>query len=176
MLIHLLTPGGLSWTRNGVPKTPIAQDRLKRAKANTNPADLCHGLPSEFEEFLRYCRRLSFAERPDYTQWIEAFRDLAAVHPDAVFPRAAPRRASGFDELQYAREMKRGARDRIGMMRADRHPPASSAVWCATCAGGRRPEQADHGSSVRPAALTLLPAAFLRGGGGAPGASRGRRR
>ena len=30
MLIHLLTPAGLSWTRNGVPKTDVAHNRLKR--------------------------------------------------------------------------------------------------------------------------------------------------
>ena len=77
MLIHLLTPRGLSWTRNGVPKTDVAHDQLKRVKSRTTPADLCHGLPSEFEEFLVYCRKLGFAERPDYTRWIEAFRDLA---------------------------------------------------------------------------------------------------
>lgn len=77
MLIHLLTPGGLSWTRNGVPKTDVAHDQLKRAKEHARPPDLCHGLPSEFEEFLRYCRRLGFQERPDYSRWVEAFRDLA---------------------------------------------------------------------------------------------------
>lgn len=83
MLIHLLTPGGLSWTRNGVPKTDVAHSRLKREKAQTNPTDLCNGLPSAFEEFLRYCRRLSFAERPNYTQWVEVFRELAV---DNGFP------------------------------------------------------------------------------------------
>lgn len=77
MLIHLLTPGGLSWTRNGVPKTEEAHDILKREKANTRPEDLCRGLPVEFEDFLRYCRRLKFAERPDYDDWYEHFRELA---------------------------------------------------------------------------------------------------
>ena len=77
MLIHLLTPGGLSWTRNGVPKTDNAHERLKRVKAAARPSDLCDGLPSEFEEFLRYCRRLAFEERPNYRQWVDAFRDLA---------------------------------------------------------------------------------------------------
>ena len=80
MLIHLLTPNGLSWTRNGVPKTDIAHERLKRAKESASPAELCAGLPSEFEEFLRYCRRLKFAERPDYTRWISEFNELAVSH------------------------------------------------------------------------------------------------
>jgi casein kinase 1 len=77
MLIHVLTPGGLSWTRNGVPKTDSAHNRLKREKLAARPEDLCRGLPDVFEEFLRYCRRLKFAECPDYGRWREAFMDLA---------------------------------------------------------------------------------------------------
>ena len=77
MLIHLLTPRGLSWTRNGVPKTPEAHDRLKAEKAQARPDTLCWGLPSEFEEFLIYTRRLSFKECPNYELWIERFRDLS---------------------------------------------------------------------------------------------------
>ncbi|KIJ62713.1 hypothetical protein HYDPIDRAFT_94209 [Hydnomerulius pinastri MD-312] len=77
MFIHLLTPGGLSWTRNGVPKTDEQHRRLKRAKETARPEDLCRGMPSEFEEFLRYCRRLKFAEQPDYEHWMNEFRELA---------------------------------------------------------------------------------------------------
>jgi hypothetical protein len=77
MLIHLLTPRGLSWTRNGVPKTDSAFDRLENEKRSARPETLCRGLPEEFEEFLRYCRRLKFQECPDYALWREAFRDLA---------------------------------------------------------------------------------------------------
>ncbi|KAH9841368.1 kinase-like domain-containing protein [Rhodofomes roseus] len=77
MLIHLLTPGGLSWTRNGVPKTDAAHERLKREKRDARPEDLCRGLPAEFEEFLRYCRRLKFMDCPDYAYWLNEFRELA---------------------------------------------------------------------------------------------------
>lgn len=77
MLIHLLTPGGLSWTRNGVPKDNIEHERLKRIKVAARPEDLCRGMPDEFEEFLRYCRKLKFAEQPDYRHWIDQFRGLA---------------------------------------------------------------------------------------------------
>ncbi|GLB38475.1 putative protein kinase [Lyophyllum shimeji] len=76
MFIHLLTPRGLSWTRNGVPKTDAAHRVLKNQKRKARPEDLCRGLPAEFEEFLRYCRSLSFAEQPDYARWIEEFREL----------------------------------------------------------------------------------------------------
>lgn len=77
MLIHLLTRGGLPWTRNGVPKTDDAHDRLIREKADARPEDLCRGMPDVFEEFLRYCRRLKFSARPDYERWRQAFMDLA---------------------------------------------------------------------------------------------------
>jgi hypothetical protein len=77
LLLHILTPGGLSWTRNGVPRDDAAHDRLKREKRAALPEDLARGLPEEFEEFLRYCRSLAFAEQPDYACWRKRFRHLA---------------------------------------------------------------------------------------------------
>lgn len=76
MFIHMLTPGGLPWTRNGVPKQDNEHERLKKAKRTADPTELCKGLPSVFEEFLRYCRRLRFSEQPDYETWKDEFRDL----------------------------------------------------------------------------------------------------
>lgn len=80
MLIHLLTPGGLVWTRNGVPKDNAEHDRLKRTKMMARPEDICRGMPDEFEEFLRYCRKLKFSETPDYSHWIDEFRGVAESH------------------------------------------------------------------------------------------------
>lgn len=77
MLIHLLTPRGLTWTRNGVPKSTEAHNALKTEKRNATPESLCRGLPSEFEEFLAYTRRLTFKECPDYDSWVERFRGLS---------------------------------------------------------------------------------------------------
>ncbi|KAF8158341.1 kinase-like domain-containing protein [Crassisporium funariophilum] len=77
MFIHLLTPRGLSWTRNGVPKTDDAHHHLKAAKRKATAESLCKGLPAEFEDFLSYTRRLNFKDCPDYSLWIEKFRDLA---------------------------------------------------------------------------------------------------
>ncbi|KZT73981.1 kinase-like protein [Daedalea quercina L-15889] len=95
MLIHLLTPGGLTWTRNGVPKTNVAHQRLKREKRDAHPEDLCRGLPAEFEEFLRYCRRLQFMDAPDYAHWRSEFSKLVKAHgfPDSalfVWPPPEP--------------------------------------------------------------------------------------
>ena len=77
MLVHVLTDGGLPWTRNGVPKTDSAHDALIRKKLRAKTEDLCRGLPPVFEDFLRYCRRLKFFEQPDYRHWREQFADLA---------------------------------------------------------------------------------------------------
>lgn len=95
MLIHLLTPRGLSWTRNGVPKTSETHDLLIREKRNALPEDLCKGLPTVFEEFLRYTRRLKFDQCPNYREWIENFRELAvnegySSSDDFIWPPPLP--------------------------------------------------------------------------------------
>ncbi len=77
MLIHLLTPNGLPWTRNGVPRSDPEHDRLKKMKRSKRPEELCEGMPDQFEEFLRYTRRLKFGQTPNYQQWINEFRELA---------------------------------------------------------------------------------------------------
>jgi casein kinase 1 len=82
MLIHLLTPGGLPWTRNGIPKTDHAHNRIKKMKRSATPEDLCSpsssgvSIPSEFEDFLRYCRGLKFTQTPDYKKWHDEFGEL----------------------------------------------------------------------------------------------------
>ncbi|TFK40583.1 kinase-like domain-containing protein [Crucibulum laeve] len=95
MFIHLLTPRGLSWTRNGVPKTTDAHNRLMAEKRAARPEDLCRGLPDVFEEFLHYSRSLKFKDCPNYTRWKQEFRDLAVDqgYPDSdefVWPPPAP--------------------------------------------------------------------------------------
>lgn len=134
MLIHLLTPRGLSWTRNGVPKSSEAHNRLKAEKRAAQPEDLCRGMPVEFEDFLRYCRRLKFKDRPDYSQWIEAFRALAVeegfpasedfvwpppsinerVHPPRHARTAAVKKGDLEDILNDLAKLNMGARQILG--------------------------------------------------------------
>lgn len=76
LLLHILTPGGLPWTRNGIPRNEGAHDRLKQKKRAALLEDLASGL-GEFEEFLRYCRSLGFMDQPDYAHWREHLYDLA---------------------------------------------------------------------------------------------------
>jgi casein kinase 1 len=95
MFIHMMMPGGLPWTRNGVPKEDTEHERLRKAKKEARPEDLCRGMPSQFEEFLRYCRKLRFADMPDYDKWKDEFRDLMDEHgwgesDDFVWPPPPP--------------------------------------------------------------------------------------
>ena len=95
MFIHLLTPRGLTWTRNGVPKTEAAHDRLIAEKQMARPEDLCRGIPVEFEDFLRYTRKLKFEQCPDYAKWIETFKNLAIENgysgkDDFIWPAVPP--------------------------------------------------------------------------------------
>ncbi|KAF8917066.1 kinase-like protein [Mucidula mucida] len=104
MLIHLLTPNGLPWTRNGVPRSDPEHDRLKKMKRSKRPEELCEGMPDQFEEFLRYTRRLKFGQTPNYQQWINEFRELAIEEgfpasydfvwpPPEANPARAPRKS-----------------------------------------------------------------------------------
>ncbi|KAG6900183.1 hypothetical protein C0993_001895 [Termitomyces sp. T159_Od127] len=122
MLIHILTPRGLSWTRNGIPDTDAAHDRIKDQKQRARPEDLCRNLPEEFEEFLRYCRSLSFAEQPDYARWIETFRDLKVDSgyedtEDFVWPPPAPRIKQPTPPPAYTSRLIRGPVVEPDMMR-----------------------------------------------------------
>jgi hypothetical protein len=76
MLIHILTPGGLPWTRNGVPRDDAAHEKLKREKRDTLPATLCADMPDVLQDFLHYCRGLGFTTQPDYELWIERFLEV----------------------------------------------------------------------------------------------------
>ncbi|TFK73561.1 kinase-like protein, partial [Pluteus cervinus] len=113
MLIHLLTPRGLSWTRNGPPKTEEAHDQLKLEKASATPQQLCRSLPAEFEDFLTYCRNLRYSERPDYGMWIEEFRDLASYHgygesDELIWPPPPPK-AQPARNSETPRRIREGA-------------------------------------------------------------------
>jgi len=50
---------------------------LKKKIATTIEA-LTRGLPQEFSDYLNYCRKLRFDEKPDYAVLRKIFRDLMA--------------------------------------------------------------------------------------------------
>lgn len=74
MLMYFLR-GNLPW--QGLPaKTKSEKYRkIKETKASTPLNDLCKGHPTEFWEYLKYCRNLGFKDKPDYAYLRQLMRD-----------------------------------------------------------------------------------------------------
>jgi len=45
-------------------------------KVKTSIEELCSGLPTEFIEYMNYCRNLKFEDRPDYSFLRNLFKGL----------------------------------------------------------------------------------------------------
>ena len=56
------------------PPTPLSANVICNMPLNpamqvsVRPERLCRGLPDVFERYLRYCKELEFAERPNYAR------------------------------------------------------------------------------------------------------------
>jgi hypothetical protein len=48
-------------------------NNIKKKKIETSLEELCKGQPSEFKEYMEYCRGLKFEEDPDYKHMIGLF-------------------------------------------------------------------------------------------------------
>jgi serine/threonine protein kinase len=66
MFLHLCK-GTLPWSSLDVWANGYA-DRVAAMKINLPLNEICQGAPAEFEEYMDYCRRLGFTERPNYTK------------------------------------------------------------------------------------------------------------
>jgi len=53
---------------------------IKKKKIETSLEVLCKGYPSEFKEFMEYCRSLKFEEDPDYKLCIGMFEKCMKRH------------------------------------------------------------------------------------------------
>jgi hypothetical protein len=51
---------------------------ILKKKMSTTIEALTRGLPQEFSDYLNYCRKLRFDEKPDYSVMRKMFRDLFA--------------------------------------------------------------------------------------------------
>jgi serine/threonine protein kinase len=51
------------------------REKIYKVKQATSSSDLCDGLPSIFEKFLKYSLKLEFSEKPDYDLWRKIFLD-----------------------------------------------------------------------------------------------------
>eukprot|EP00913_Durusdinium_trenchii_P024512 g23011.t1 len=59
------------------PEKPLGDPSI-RGFSEPTAQDLCKDLPGQFEEYLTYCRKLQFEERPDYGYLRQLLRDAFA--------------------------------------------------------------------------------------------------
>ena len=65
LLIYLLI-GRLPWQGYISHSKEDKYYKIKQIKKQTTPEQLCEGLPSEFEEYIKYTRNLQYEQDPDY--------------------------------------------------------------------------------------------------------------
>jgi len=58
--------GSLPWQGFTVKTKAEKYEKIKNKKIEATVEVLCKGFPEEFKEYLNYCRRLTFVEKPDY--------------------------------------------------------------------------------------------------------------
>lgn len=75
VLIYFLK-GLLPWQNLKARNTKEKYEKIKEKKILTKIDELCKGLPQEFFDYCSYCRRLKFAEKPDYIYLRGLFKDL----------------------------------------------------------------------------------------------------
>ena len=72
MLVYFLK-GSLPWQGlHGRNKSEM----IKKLKEELTIDEICHNLPDAFCNFLKYCRRIEFEEKPNYNHCRGFFRDL----------------------------------------------------------------------------------------------------
>lgn len=75
MLIYF-NRGSLPWQGLRAQTKREKYQRIRNRKKRITIEDLCDGQPKEFVEYLNYCRRLNFDDRPDYSYLRKIFREL----------------------------------------------------------------------------------------------------
>jgi casein kinase I homolog HRR25 len=73
VLIYFLR-GALPWQNFDAPSKKSNYHRILQQKQETSPAELCSGLPNEFQRLLEYARNLPFGGQPDYNYLRQLFR------------------------------------------------------------------------------------------------------
>jgi hypothetical protein len=79
VLLYLLK-GSLPW--QGLPGRSKTEkyNNIKKKKIETSLEELCRGHPTEFKEFMEYCRSLKFEQEPNYKQCIGMFENCLTRH------------------------------------------------------------------------------------------------
>lgn len=75
VLVYFLK-GELPWMGLRMNKKDDKYKVIYEKKRDTSPEELCKGCPIEFEEYVRYTRKLEFEEKPDYRYLEGLFRKV----------------------------------------------------------------------------------------------------
>ena len=75
-----LVKGQLPW--QGLPGRSKNEkyNNIKKKKIETTLEELCRGYPSEFREFMEYCRQLKFEQEPNYRTCLNFFESCMQRH------------------------------------------------------------------------------------------------
>lgn len=87
MMIYFLR-GKLPWQGLKAYSTNEKERLVMEKKAALTVEELCAGLPSEFADYMRYAKTLSYGAMPDYAMLRRVFRELASkeeIEYDNVF-------------------------------------------------------------------------------------------
>lgn len=68
--------GSLPWQGLRANNKKSKYDKISEKKMTTSIDSLCKTFPTEFPNYLNYCRTLRFDDKPDYAFLRRMFRDL----------------------------------------------------------------------------------------------------
>ena len=75
-MLIFLAKGYLPWINIKGSDKKKTYFKILNLKKNTSPEILCKNLPNEFLEYMNYCKKLKFEEKPDYEYLRNLFRQL----------------------------------------------------------------------------------------------------
>ena len=77
MLIYLIK-GNLPWKEMKLKADNAYKkyNEMLNLKKTTSPEDLCFGLPSQFVDYIKYCKNLAFEQDPDYEYLRNLFKNI----------------------------------------------------------------------------------------------------
>ena len=68
--------GGLPWQGIHEKNKNVKRRKVWMKKMSIPIEDLCAGLGTEFTTYMKYCRNLTFEQKPDYRKLRDQFKDL----------------------------------------------------------------------------------------------------
>lgn len=75
LMVYFLK-GGLPWQNQKASTKEKKFEKIYRIKKSIPIDDLCKDLPTELADFIKYCRKLTYSERPQYDYLHHLFRKI----------------------------------------------------------------------------------------------------